>query len=97
MPLDERTEQVDLVGGGHLVGDLVTDARLVPAVDQQRAGGEWGGGAWWKCRCGWGNRRCGDGVQDVLGVDDLVLAREREGIGIGYSFSDPICQLNLAD
>lgn len=64
--------------------DLVADAGLVAAVDQQRAGGERGGRAGregglrqWG---GWG----GDGVQQVAGVGDLVVG----GGGVRGEFGD---------
>ncbi len=79
VPLDERAEQVDLVGRGHLVADLVADPRLVPAVDQERAGGERCRGAdredWQRRR---GGRR-GDGVEQTLGVGHLVLGGSGRG------------------
>ncbi|GAB2964133.1 hypothetical protein GCM10027280_61320 [Micromonospora polyrhachis] len=48
MPFDERAEQVRLIGGGELVTDLVPDAGLTFAVDQQRPGVERSGGSYRK-------------------------------------------------
>lgn len=55
--------------------DLVTDAGLVTAVDEEGAGGERGGGALREGGLrGW-SRWGGDGVEQVLGVGYLVLLR----------------------
>nr|WP_232521504.1 hypothetical protein [Micromonospora phaseoli] len=77
------------------MSDLVTDARLMTTVDQQRAGRERGGGAWREGGLrGWGRRR-GDGVQKVLRVGDLVIdgggLRAQGGDGLG----DAVGQLDL--
>src|SRR5437667_3142401 len=44
VPLDECTDQVDLVGGGKLAAQLVAHAVLVARVHEERAGREWDAG-----------------------------------------------------
>src|SRR3989442_12511919 len=41
VPLDERTDQVDLVGGGELPAQLVADAGLAAPLHPEPAGRHW--------------------------------------------------------
>nr|WP_255510629.1 hypothetical protein [Micromonospora sp. WP24] len=78
------------------MGDLVADARLVTAVDQERPGGERGGGAWRKSGLSGWDWRCCDRVQEVVGVGNLILrggrlrAKRTDGLG------DSVGQIDLA-
>jgi hypothetical protein len=87
LPLDERAQQVDPVGGGDLGGELLVEGRLAAGVDKevctsQRVPGTVGGWA--------------DGVQHLGRFGDEVFARGLAGL-FDEAFEDTVgyCQAAL--